>query len=309
MKLFRGPAEVPSGLAATAVTIGKFDGVHAGHREVIRQLEEVAAARGLLTAVVTFDRHPMQLFAPDRCPEALVGLEQKLELLDSTGIDVTLLVEFTREFAALTPEQFTEEILVERLHAGVVLVGQDFRFGSKGAGDVETLRTLGEQHGFDVEVIDDVAPVDGRRVSSTWIRSLMAEGDVVAAGTLLGHTPCVRGVVVHGAKRGQALGFPTANLSPDLTGLIPADGVYAGWLTTGSRRYPAAISVGSNPTFDGGPPRQVEAYVLDETLDLYDLVVDVCFVERIRPMVAFAGVEPLIVQMGDDVERARHILS
>ena len=171
------------------------------------------------------------------------------------------------------------------------------------------LRALGRAHGFQVQVIDDVAPLADRRVSSTWIRSLMADGDVAAAGALLGHDPCVRGVVVHGAKRGRALGYPTANLSPDLDGLIPADGIYAGWLTTSDRRYPAAISVGSNPTFAGVAPRQVEAHVLDETLDLYDLVVDVCFVERIRQMLAFTGIEPLIVQMRDDVERARHLLT
>ncbi|WP_111718285.1 bifunctional riboflavin kinase/FAD synthetase [Homoserinimonas sp. OAct 916] len=309
MELFRGITQVPTDLGGTAVTIGKFDGVHAGHREVINQLEQVAAGRGLLSAVVTFDRHPLSLFAPESCPEALVGLEQKLELLASTGVDVTLLMEFTREFAALSPEQFVEEILVDCLHAGAVLVGHDFRFGAKGAGDVDVLRTLGETHGFEVHVIDDVTPTDGRRVSSTWIRSLMADGDVAGAGALLEHTPCVRGMVVHGAKRGRALGFPTANLSADLDGLIPADGVYAGWLITGDRRYPAAISVGSNPTFAGVAPRQVEAHVLDETPDLYDRVVDVCFVERIRPMVAFAGIEPLKLQMRDDVERARHILS
>ena len=308
MKLFRGESEVPADLPSTAVTIGKFDGVHAGHREVIRQLQELAAARELLTAVVTFDRHPMALFAPERRPPALVGLEQKLELLGETGVDLTLLVEFTREFAALTPEEFVQQILVGRLHAGAVLVGRDFRFGAKGAGDVDVLRELGQSHGFQVQVIDDVSPVADRRVSSTWIRSLMADGDVAAAGALLGHTPCVRGVVVHGAKRGRALGFPTANLSQDLDGLIPADGIYAGWLTTGDRRLAAAISVGSNPTFAGVAPRQVEAHVLDETLDLYDRVVDVCFVERIREMLAFTGAEPLIVQMRDDVERARHIL-
>jgi riboflavin kinase/FMN adenylyltransferase len=160
-----------------------------------------------------------------------------------------------------------------------------------------------------VEVIADVTPKDGRRVSSTWIRELLSQGSVSDAAVLLGHAPSVRGMVVHGAKRGRELGYPTANLSPESHGLIPADGVYAGWLKVGDTRFPAAISVGNNPTFDGVAQKQVEAYVLDEEIDLYDQIVEVEFVERIRGMVAFTGIEPLIVQMGDDVERVRQLLS
>lgn len=308
MKLFRSLDEVPDGFGPSAVTIGKFDGVHTGHRAVIGRLREVAAERGLTSTVITFDRNPLEVLAPDKCPLALVSVEQKLDLLAGTGVDATLLVAFDRALAELEPEEFVHRILVDRLHAQAVLVGSDFRFGHRGAGDVDLLRRLGEKYGFTVHLIDDVRPEHGRRVSSTWIRELLADGDVAHAGELLGHVPTLRGVVVHGAKRGRELGFPTANLSPESEGLIPADGVYAGWLTDAGVRYPAAISVGNNPTFEGVPQKQVEAYVLDRDLDLYDHHVDISFVQRIRGMVAYSGIEPLIAQIAADVAEARRIL-
>jgi riboflavin kinase/FMN adenylyltransferase len=309
VKVFRSVEEVPDGFGPSAVTIGKFDGVHSGHRAVIGRLREVAADRGLTAAVITFDRNPLELIAPEKCPASLVSNGQKLDLLSGTGIDATLMVAFDQALAALEPEEFVHRILVDRLHAAEVLVGSDFRFGHRGAGDVRLLRELGEKYGFAVELIDDVRPEHGRRVSSTWIRELLADGDVAHAAELLGHIPTLRGVVVHGAARGRELGYPTANLSPESEGLIPADGVYAGWLTDGDETYPAAISVGNNPTFEGVPHKQVEAYVLDRELDLYGHCVEVSFVERIRGMVAYQGVEPLIAQIADDVEKARGILS
>ncbi len=309
MITFSSPGGVPDDFGPSAVTIGKFDGVHAGHRGVITRLREAAAAEDLQSVVVTFDRHPLALLSPEKCPEALVGTEQKLDLLAETGVDASLVLNFDQSFALLSPEQFVSTVLVDALNARLVLVGSDFRFGHKGAGDVALLAELGRRHGFTVEIVGDVMPRDGRRVSSTWIRELLADGRVADAAMLLGHAPAVRGMVVHGAKRGRELGYPTANLSPDSDGLIPADGVYAGWLKVGQARYPAAISVGNNPTFDGVAQKQVEAYVLDEEIDLYDQVVEVQFVERIRGMIAFTGIEPLIVQMGDDVERVRQLLS
>jgi riboflavin kinase/FMN adenylyltransferase len=307
--IFRRVTDVPEGFGDTAVTIGKFDGVHAGHRAVISRLRQAAEDRGLNSVVVTFDRHPLALLAPEKCPPVLVGNEQKLDLLAGTGIDAALLLSFDRELAQLSPEDFVTTVLTGALRAKLVLVGSDFRFGHRGAGDVALLRELGGRFGFDVETIPDVTPLDSRRVSSTWIRELLAEGRVSEAAQLLGHDPAVRGLVVHGAKRGRELGYPTANLSPDSDGLIPADGVYAGWLRVGSERLPSAISVGNNPTFDGVPQKQVEAFVLDREIDLYDQIVEVQFVERIRGMVAFTGIEPLIVQMADDVERVRQLLS
>ncbi len=309
MKIFRTLDGVPDGFGPSAVTIGKFDGVHAGHRAVIATLDRVAVERGLTATVVTFDRHPLELLAPEKCPAALTGVDQKLDLLAGTGVEATLVLTFDRQTADLSPEAFVESILVDRLHARVVLVGADFRFGARGAGDIAMLEQLGERFGFVVRLIDDVRPEGGRRVSSTWIRELLADGDVAHATRLLGHVPSVRGVVVHGANRGRVLGFPTANLSPESEGLIPADGVYAGWLTDEGVRYPAAISVGNNPTFEGVPQKQVEAYVLDEDLDLYDHRVEIAFVERIRGMVAFSGIDPLIVQIAADVEEARGILA
>jgi len=309
VKIFKGLAGVPAGFGPSAVTIGKFDGVHQGHRAVIGRLRDIAEAEGLKAAVVTFDRNPLALLAPDKCPDPLVSVRQKLELLATTGIDATLMLPFDRALASVPATEFVERVLVDTLAAKAVLVGRDFRYGARGAGDVALLTDLGATFGFTVEVIDDVTPEDGRRVSSTWVRELLAEGDVRHATELLGHTPTVSGIVVHGAARGRELGFPTANLTPESEGLIPADGVYAGWLTDAGTRYPAAISVGDNPTFEGVAKKQVEAYVLDRELDLYDHVVDIEFVERIRGMVAFTNIPDLIDTIRSDVDRSREILT
>ncbi|RLP74749.1 bifunctional riboflavin kinase/FAD synthetase [Mycetocola tolaasinivorans] len=309
MKVFRDLTEVPLDFGPSAVTIGKFDGVHAGHRGVIEGLRGIAAERGLRSVVVTFDRHPLHVIAPGKAPVALTGIEKKLDLLAETGIDAVLVLTFDRLLSALEPESFVRSILCATLDAKVVLVGDDFRYGHRGAGTVETLTAQGRVEGFEVVAIDDVMPCEGRRASSTWIRELLADGRVDAAADLLGHNASVRGTVVHGAKRGRELGFPTANLSPESTGYIPADGVYAGWLHSEGERYPAAISVGNNPTFDGVPQKQVEAFLLDQDIDLYDREVEVCFVERVRGMVAYAGIDPLIAQMHDDVVRVREILN
>jgi len=309
VKIYKGLGGVPAGFGPSAVTIGKFDGVHQGHRAVIGRLRSIAEAQGLRSAVVTFDRNPLALLAPDKCPDALVSVRQKLELLATTGIDATLMLPFDRALASVPATEFVERVLVDTLSARAVLVGRDFRYGARGAGDVDLLIDLGATFGFTVEVIDDVTPEGGRRVSSTWVRELLAEGDVRHATELLGHTPTVSGIVVHGAARGRELGFPTANLTPESEGLIPADGVYAGWLTDAGTRYPAAISVGDNPTFEGVAKKQVEAYVLDRELDLYDHVVDIEFVERIRGMVAFTNIPDLIDTIRSDVDRSREILS
>ncbi|MFT2817827.1 bifunctional riboflavin kinase/FAD synthetase [Leifsonia sp. A12D58] len=309
MRTFYGVEEVPADWPASAISIGKFDGVHAGHRAVIGELKALAERDDLASVVVTFDRNPLALLSPEDCPKSLVSTEQKLDLLSETGIDATVVIAFTREFAALSPQEFIERILVSSLHATHVMVGSDFRFGAKGAGDVALLQQLGSTYGYTVHIVDDVKPDSTHRVSSTWIRELLSAGDVAAASELLGHLPTVRGIVVHGAARGRELGYPTANLSPESEGLIPEDGVYAGWLTDAGIRYPAAISVGNNPTFEGVPHKQVEAYVLDEDIDLYGHMVDVSFVERIRGMVAFTGIAPLIEQMADDVDKVRAVLS
>ena len=312
MIVFRSPQEVPAGFGPSAVAIGKFDGVHAGHRAVIERLQEAAAAGGSRSVAVTFDRNPLAVLRPDRCPENVVTVDRKLELLGELGLDATLVLTFDEEMAARSAEDFVVDILVGALQVSTVLVGQDFRFGNKGAGTPELLRELGPRHGFTVEVVDDVyLPGSARRVSSSWIRELLMEGDVASAATVLGRYPDVRGEVVHGLKRGRELGFPTANLSTIVDAFVPADGVYAGWLVdhdTGIR-HPSAISVGTNPTFDDVLVRQVEAHVLGETtLDLYGHDVTVEFVERLRGMVAFEGIDKLMAQMSADVTDAARAL-
>ena len=308
MQVFRALDQIPPDFGPSAVAIGKFDGVHAGHRAVIETLAAVASARGLVSAVLTFDRNPLSLLRPEICPEPLVSNAQKLDLLKATGIDATVMVEFDHEFADLTPEEFARTILVDALHASIVLVGSDFRFGAKGSGSVDTLRDFGTAYGFEVSVVADVTGGDERRASSTWVRELLSEGAVAEAATLLGHVPSIRSHVVHGAKRGRELGYPTANLAPQIEGFVPRDGVYAAWLRVDGQRYGAAVSIGNNPTFDGVPDKQVEAHVLDQKLDLYDKTVELDFIEYIRPMNKFSGVEALVAQMGVDEERIRGIL-
>lgn len=312
MIAFRDLHEVPADFGPSAVAIGKFDGVHAGHRAVIERLKADAASAGAKSVVVTFDRNPLAVLRPQACPKNVVSIDRKLELLSELGIDAVLVLTFDRELAARSAEEFVADILVGTLRVSTVLVGEDFRFGHRGAGTPALLRELGPDGGFTVEVVEDVYLEDSeRRVSSSWIRELLAAGDVATAARVLGRPVDVRGEVVHGHKRGRELGFPTANLSETVDAFVPADGVYAGWLhdrDTGAS-YPAAISIGTNPTFEDVLVRQVEAHVLDEdSLDLYGHDVTVEFTERLRGMVAFEGIDALMVQMAADVEAARALL-
>ena len=308
MLFFTFLADVPADFGPSAVTIGKFDGLHTGHRSVLRAVRDAAQTAGLTSTVLTFDRNPLSVLAPERCPDALVSNDQKRELLADAGIEATVMLRFDRAFSAQSPEQFVQNILVDTLHARIVFVGADFRFGARGAGNVALLQQLGDSLGFRVNVVDAMSFDGTHRVSATGIRQLLAGGDVAAAARLLGRPHAVRGLVIRGEQRGRTLGFPTANLSPRLEGFIPADGVYAGWLTVDGERLPAAISVGNNPTFDGVPERQVEAHVLDRDLDLYDTTVEVSFVSRIRGMEKFDGVDALVAQIGRDVLQVRALL-
>jgi riboflavin kinase/FMN adenylyltransferase len=310
VRVFSGIETVPDGFGPSAVTIGKFDGLHTGHRVVIDDLLSLAGDE-LEPVVVTFDRNPLQLLRPDKSPPPLVGLGQKLELLESVGVGATVVLRFDEALASLEPDAFVERVLLGPLGMRCLLVGDDFRFGHFGRGDVPLLERMGPDRGFTVQVQQQVMR-GSRRVSSTWIRELLGAGAIEEAAQLLGRPPAVRGEVVHGAHRGRELGFPTANLAQQSDGMIPADGVYAGRLVDRSLdppvSYPSAISVGSNPTFEGVPPKQVEAYVLDETLDLYGHVVDVEFTHRIRGQVAYTGIGPLIAQIAVDVDQVRRLV-
>jgi riboflavin kinase/FMN adenylyltransferase len=288
------------------VTIGVFDGVHRGHRQLIERAVTVARERRLRSVVVTFDPHPSQLVRPGSHPAALTTLERRAELVAELGADAFCVIPFTGELARMNPAEFAHEVLVDTLHAAVVVVGANFTFGYKAEGDLDTLRTLGTRFGFQVEGLDLISD-DGVTFSSTYIRSCIDAGDMEAAAAALGRLHRVDGVVVHGDKRGRELGFPTANVSCAEHTAIPADGVYAGWFSLGDRRLRAAISVGSNPTFSGRV-RTVEAYVLDVSEDFYGYEVGVEFAHRLRGMERFDGIDALIVQMDADVARTRELL-
>ncbi|MQW76575.1 bifunctional riboflavin kinase/FAD synthetase [Nocardioides sp. dk4132] len=309
MEIWRSLDDVPADLGRTSVVIGNFDGVHVGHRQVLARARAIADAQGLTVVAVTFDPHPMAVLRPEHAPTTLTTMQARAELLGEAGADAVLAVPFDREVAAWSPEDFVRRILVDALGAAAVVVGANFRFGSRASGDVATLQEAGERYGFTAEGI----PLDGGPMvwSSTYVRTCLAAGDVAGAAEALGRPYAVRGAVVPGDKRGRELGYPTANVPTDGMTAAPSDGVYAGWLRrldTGER-FPAAISVGTNPTFDGVRARRVESYVLDRTdLELYGVEVEVSFVERLRGMVAFDSVDALIVQMEDDVRRARELL-
>ena len=306
MRVWRTLDEV-DGVERSVVTVGVFDGVHRGHRHLIAEAVQHAASSGADAVVVTFDPHPMTVIRPDRAPAALATLEHRIRLLSEVGVSGVLVLPFDSALAQQSPEDFVREVLVETLHATAIHVGENFRFGHRAAGDVALLTELGSAYGFEVLAV----PLVGEHEvtwSSTAVRDALAMGDVDKAANILGRLHRVEGPVVHGDHRGRELGYPTANLGPDDRSAIPADGVYAGWLTRASgERLPAAISVGTNPTF-GGTVRRVEAYVLDrDDLELYDEHVALDFLARLRETVRFDDVAALLEQMADDVRRSREI--
>lgn len=303
-------ADLPADFGPTVVTIGNFDGVHLGHATLLAAVVDRARQDGLASIAVTFEPHPLVVLHPDRAPQLVNSLQDRLTTIEHIGLDAVVVLPFTLELAAMSPRNFVHDVFVGGLRAQCVVVGRDTRFGARNAGDVDTLRDLGAEFGFEVQVQQDVGE-DGR-YSSTEVRSDLVAGDVAAAARILGRPHAVTGLVVRGAQRGRELGYPTANLAQDATGFVPADGVYAGWLIReagAGTRLPAAISVGTNPTFDG-TQRTVEAYVLDRTdLNLYDEVVVVEFTQRLRSNVRFDSVDDLIEQMSHDVDRARALLT
>jgi riboflavin kinase / FMN adenylyltransferase len=315
MQRWQGPADVPDDWGSSVVTIGVFDGVHRGHQQIIGRARQAASELGLPLVVVTFDPNPDEVVRPGSHPPYLGTIRRRAELLAGLGADAVCVIEFTYELSQLDPDEFVRMVLVDRLHTARVVVGEDFVFGHKAAGDVALLAELGEKYDFTVEGLPLVTE-DGVRISSSEIRARLAEGDVAGAALDLGRPHRVEGVVVRGHQRGLALGFPTANLETLPHTAIPADGIYAGWLSAldpvdgaESDTWPAAISVGTNPTFDGRE-RTVEAYALDrDDLDLYGAHVAVDFAARLRPTLKFDTVDELVAQMHEDVAETRRLLA
>jgi riboflavin kinase / FMN adenylyltransferase len=305
----------PDALTPCVATFGNFDGVHRGHQTIINAVITTARRLDVPAVAVTFEPHPVTVFHPERQTELIAPGRLRDELLAAIGLDGLLVLRFDTEFAQQLPQDFIVTTFVRGLRIKALVVGADTRgFGRGYTGDVDLLRELGEEHGFEVIVIDDVGDV--ARWSSSAVRRHLADGEVAQAATILGRPHRLVGEVVHGDHRGRELGYPTANMSADSLGLIPADGVYAGWLTRlekpsddPERTMPAAISVGTNPTFEGRRARRVESHVLDRTdLDLYGETVMVEFVEHIRPTLRFDSVEGLVEAMSVDVARCREVL-
>jgi riboflavin kinase / FMN adenylyltransferase len=306
--VWRGLDAVPADWPGSVVSIGVYDGVHRGHRMILDRAVAEARTRDAASVVVTFDPHPAAVVGRP-VPLMLGTLHNRARWLAEVGIDALLILPFTRELSERSPAEFVELVLADRLHAVHVVVGENFRFGHKQAGDVTLLAELGAQAGFTVDAVGLVRGGAQEPFSSTFIRNRLAAGDVEAAADALGRPHRVEGPVVRGDARGKQLGYPTANLDV-LDGMaVPGDGVYAGYLVRQrGERMPAAISVGTNPTFDG-TERRVEAYVLDADIDVYGEHVAIEFTHRLRGMVRFDGVEPLVEQMGEDVRRTRELLA
>lgn len=289
---------------STVVVIGVFDGVHKGHQALLNRAKEIADGRSIVA--LTFDPHPRTVFAPDSVPPMLTTLADRVELLKIHNADQVAVMKFNEQFAAMSPEDFVSNILVKQLHASTVIVGKNFTYGAKAAGNVDSLIKSGATHNFTVDVQELAGGVDV--ISSSRIRNLVLEGKVTEARELLSRPHRLDGIVVHGEKRGREIGYPTANLGKLAGQTIPADGIYAGWLTVGINFWPAAISIGTNPTFEGDRGRQVEAYALDkEGLDLYDKAASIEFGWFLRPTLKFDSLEALLVQMKKDCDEARRL--
>ncbi|MFB7648000.1 bifunctional riboflavin kinase/FAD synthetase [Streptomyces sp. NPDC056084] len=311
MQRWRGLEDIPQDWGRSVVTIGSYDGVHRGHQLIVGRAVERARELGVPSVVVTFDPHPSEVVRPGSHPPLLAPHHRRAELMAQLGVDAILILPFTSEFSKLSAADFVVKVLVDKLHAKLVVEGPNFRFGHKAAGNVEVLSELGRGYDYEVEVIDLRVRGEaggGEPFSSTLTRRLVAEGDIEGAAEILGRPHRVEGVVVRGAQRGRELGYPTANVETLPHTAIPADGVYAGWLTADNERMPAAISVGTNPQFDG-TERTVEAYAIDRVgLDLYGLHVAVDFLAYVRGMAKFDSIEDLLEAIGNDVKRSSELI-
>lgn len=295
---------LPPRIGGTVLTVGTFDGIHLGHRAVVRQVEERARSRELASLLVTFDRHPLSVVRPSDAPPLLSTVDEKKEVLAQSRLDAVAVLPFTRSLSLLEPEEFVREVLVARFRVRGLVVGRDHGFGRSRSGDAETLRGAGERHGFDVHVVREV-DVAGDAVSSTAIRAAVQEGRMGDAAEALGRPYSFAAPVVRGAGRGRELGFPTANLRPPGGGkLLPAAGIYAAHASLPDRPSEGLLHVGPRPTFAGSPP-SVELYLLDFDGDLYGETLRVDVLERLRDVAAFGSSDELVRQMREDRERAR----
>ncbi|GED84394.1 bifunctional riboflavin kinase/FAD synthetase [Streptomyces sp. 6-11-2] len=312
MQRWRGLEDIPQDWGRSVVTIGSYDGVHRGHQLIIEHAVDRARQLGVPAVVVTFDPHPSEVVRPGSHPPLLAPHHRRAELMAGLGVDAVLVLPFTAEFSKLSPADFVVKVLVDKLHAKAVVEGPNFRFGHKAAGNVEFLAEQGKTYDFEVEVVDLYVTGEaggGEPFSSTLTRRLVAEGDVQGAREILGRPHRVEGVVVRGAQRGRELGFPTANVETLPHTAIPADGVYAGYLHAQGEVMPAAISVGTNPQFDG-TERTVEAYAIDRVgLDLYGLHVGVDFLDFVRGQAKFDSLEAFLETMAEDVEKCRRLVA
>ncbi|OON76453.1 bifunctional riboflavin kinase/FAD synthetase [Streptomyces tsukubensis] len=308
MQRWRGLEDISQDWGRSVVTIGSYDGVHRGHQLIIGRAVTRARELGVPCVVVTFDPHPSEVVRPGSHPPLLAPYHRRAELMAELGVDAMLILPFTAEFSKLSPAEFVVKVLVDKLHAKQVVEGPNFRFGHKAAGNVDILAELGKTYDFSVDVVDLYVSGEaggGAPFSSTLTRRLVAEGDVAGAAEILGRPHRVEGTVVRGAQRGRELGFPTANVDTLPHSAIPADGVYSGWLQVSGEAMPAAISVGTNPQFEG-EHRTVEAYAIDRVgLDLYGLHAAVDFLAYVRGQEKFDSIDALLVAMADDVKRAR----
>ena len=286
------------------IAIGIFDGVHAGHQQII----DIAKHQGDVT-VMTFDPHPASVIAPERTPTQLINVKDRIQLLKKAGATAVEVVNFNKEFSQLSPDQFIEDILVGRFAAEHVVIGENFNFGYKAQGTPKYLSEVGPKYGFGVSIVK-LQEDRGSTISSSRIRNLIIDGQIDRANELLTRNFYLKGLVIHGEKRGREIGYPTANIGLTSLATIPADGVYAGWLSVGANRWPAAISIGTNPTFPGVRGRQVEAYALDQVgLELYDQEGKIEFGYRLRDTLKFDGLSPLLEQMKKDCDQARELTS
>ncbi len=305
MDIYSSLEQLPQAFGPSVVTLGNFDGVHLGHRELFRHLIKRSQQLACSSVVFTFEPHPLKLLAPEKAPLLLNTPEEKRRLIAASHVDLLIEAKFTSQFAEMTPERFVDEILVKQLRVKALVVGYDYAFGKNRQGSADFLAQSGREKGFEVDVLQPVG-VDGVPYSSTRIRQLVAAGEVDRVVSLLGRHYNLEGLVVPGEKRGRGLGFPTANLQTKKE-LLPADGVYAVKVRHGEQEFNGVVNLGHRPTFGGKEPT-IEVHLIDFVGRLYDESLRIYFVERLRPEQAFAGPQELAAAIGNDVLRARQIL-